>query len=563
MLVIEVEFLSGRYVATAHDDRSRAEWPPHPVRLFSALVASLYEGGQDEEARDAARAVLVQLEDAGAPEIEASNVAQDDAVCRRTVNEVYVPVNDPAVLDHGRIEALLDDIAAADTNAAAAASNTDRNKAATQRTKAEEKLHRLVTAHDVDASKAAIDAALSLQPASRVRQKRTFPSVTPDSPVVRFAWTRLALTAPERAVLTDLLGRVTRLGHSSSLVRCALADTAAPTLRPIDEGPADHTLRVTGPGQLRRLDDAFSLHRAVRPRVLPFRAQRYRIVEDQPEAAEAVRSVFDSDDARWIVLRADGSRFQASRGVDLAKALHRALMCRCPTQPPPELITGRGADGRPSDRPHLAVVPLPDVGHEHAHGGVLGVALILPRGVDRGPIVEAIASWEASVDGPSNEPTLTLTLGKRGVLDLRRDEIRDQWALRAWAWCRPSERWVTVTPIALDANPGNLHPRGGDPADRAERARQADERAREIVAAACVRVGLPTPTDVRLSLAPMIAGGLPVRAFDPFPREAGRLRRVRVHAEITFPSIIRGPVLLGAGRYFGLGLCRPIGGRAR
>ena len=37
---IEVNFLTGRYVATFHNDRRQPEWPPHPARLFSALVAA-------------------------------------------------------------------------------------------------------------------------------------------------------------------------------------------------------------------------------------------------------------------------------------------------------------------------------------------------------------------------------------------------------------------------------------------------------------------------------------------------------------------------------------------
>ena len=43
MLAIEVELLAGRYSATAHNDRGRAEWPPHPARFFSALVAALHD----------------------------------------------------------------------------------------------------------------------------------------------------------------------------------------------------------------------------------------------------------------------------------------------------------------------------------------------------------------------------------------------------------------------------------------------------------------------------------------------------------------------------------------
>ena len=37
---IEVNFLTGRFVATCHNDRRQPEWPPHPARLFSALVAA-------------------------------------------------------------------------------------------------------------------------------------------------------------------------------------------------------------------------------------------------------------------------------------------------------------------------------------------------------------------------------------------------------------------------------------------------------------------------------------------------------------------------------------------
>ena len=39
MLAVEVEFLMGRSLATQTDERTEAEWPPHPQRLFSALVA--------------------------------------------------------------------------------------------------------------------------------------------------------------------------------------------------------------------------------------------------------------------------------------------------------------------------------------------------------------------------------------------------------------------------------------------------------------------------------------------------------------------------------------------
>src|SRR4051794_21899055 len=86
MLALEVELLLGRYVATDFRDRDRAEWPPHPARLFSALVAAAYESGLGESAR----AALLWLESQPPP-----CIAADEAASPQTPVTVYVPVNDP------------------------------------------------------------------------------------------------------------------------------------------------------------------------------------------------------------------------------------------------------------------------------------------------------------------------------------------------------------------------------------------------------------------------------------------------------------------------------------
>ena len=67
------------------------------------------------------------------------------------------------------------------------------------------------------------------------------------------------------------------------------------------------------------------------------------------------------------------------------------------------------------------------------------------------------------------------------------------------------------------------------------------------------------PCAVEVSLAPLLPGAQHVREFLPWPGRAGRAPRVRVHADIRFESPVTGPLLLGAGRYFGLGLCLPVG----
>ncbi len=96
MLAIDVELLTGRYAATAHNDRGRAEWPPHLARFFSALVAALY----DHEPTDPTeRNALLWLEQQGSPSLR---VDPEMSVGRRQVQDVYVPVNDVTLGDDAK-----------------------------------------------------------------------------------------------------------------------------------------------------------------------------------------------------------------------------------------------------------------------------------------------------------------------------------------------------------------------------------------------------------------------------------------------------------------------------
>ena len=74
MFVISVELLAGWYVATAFNNRTRAEWPPHPARLFSALVAAWGEGEVSSERGQRERAALQWVERLPAPIVLADEV---------------------------------------------------------------------------------------------------------------------------------------------------------------------------------------------------------------------------------------------------------------------------------------------------------------------------------------------------------------------------------------------------------------------------------------------------------------------------------------------------------
>lgn len=549
MFAIEVELLTGRYAATAHNDRGRAEWPPHPARFFSALVAALH----DHDAVDPAeRAALEWLEQQDAPSLR---VDPESNVGRRQVQDVYVPVNDVTL---GGDEAIRD----AEKKLAAATTPAAQKKAQA----AVEKATKDALAIDPQPSDSALGTATALMVApfvgvgekkdgkwkrkqGRTRQVRTFPVVLPETPTFAFLWPN-ADPARHRNALTRLCARVTRLGHSSSLVRCTMVERdLLPTLVPSDDG--DVVLRVVGPGQLDRLDRAFEHHQGVQSRVLPARPQRYGPAFKTTTGSKQATSAFSSKD--WIIFeRVGGSRPVASRATDLARALRGGLIEVHGNQDLPSTLSGHTENG-PTQQPHVAFVPLPFVGHEQADGALMGCALVLPRELpknDREILLRLVAKWEK--ERANERGNLTLAGGTLPPFHVRRVEVSAKAALDPARWARSSTRFITATPIALDKNPGNLR------SNLDGTARKAALEAQQSISDACDHVVGVRPVSVEVSLAPLLPGAQHVRDFLPWPGRPGRTPRVRVHADIQFAEPVSGPLLLGAGRYFGLGLCLPV-----
>lgn len=531
MLAIEVELLTGRYAATAHNDRDRAEWPPHPARFFSAMVAALHD---HEEIDVAERAALLWLEQQNTPSLR---VDAESKVGRRQVQDVYVPVNDVTL-------GLDSEIRSAD-EALRQADETSKRKAAERKLAAARSAPNVAESAPSDK---ALKTAIALLPERRTRQVRTFPVVIPETSTFAFLW-RDADATEHRGALERLCARVTRLGHSSSLVRCNVLDRdISPTLIPGDEGHI--TLRVVGAGQLERLERAFAYHQGVENRLLPARPQRYgassRIVIPTTHA----ESVFAAD---WIVFeRVGGSRPVSSRSTDLARALRAALLEQHGHRNLPATLSGH-AESAPTEQPHVAFVSLPFVRHEHADGAIMGCALVLPRQLptsDRETLLRLVAKWEK--ERADERGILTLAGGTLAPFRVRRVDVSAKKSLSPELWCRASRRFITATPIALDKNPGNLR------SNRVNTAGKAALEAQHSISDACLRVVGVRPVSVEVSLAPLLAGAQHVRDFLPWPGLPGRTPRVRVHADIRFEGGVRGPLLLGAGRYFGLGLCLPL-----
>jgi CRISPR-associated protein Csb2 len=238
----------------------------------------------------------------------------------------------------------------------------------------------------------------------------------------------------------------------------------------------------------------------------------------------------------------------------VARQLRRTLMKFA--DPVPELLSGHTHDRSPSDKPHLAVVPLPFVGHVNASGLILGVALVLPRAAsasDRKDVFRAVATWEAKSSVEDEDaPFLSLHLGDAGDLLLERvDWGTVASTLTAPVWCRPAYVWSSVTPVALDHNPGELRSR--DP----QKLTEAVGAAQVTFIKACERIGLPVPVSVEILPAAPWAQAAKASHYPRFPASPDRTQRVLTHVRLIFDVPVAGPVMLGAGRYMGLGLFRP------
>ena len=251
-------------------------------------------------------------------------------------------------------------------------------------------------------------------------------------------------------------------------------------------------------------------------------------------------SVFDPD---FIVLAIKGHQVSLPTTLKLTAALRGLLMRECPVQPPPDWFSGHDSRGRPSSAAHLAVVPLPFVGTEHADGRVMGMALVLPRTLSRCdaasvlvPILHAadtgLARKHRLFDGHWFECQLELDTRERPPVNLQ-----------PRTWTAPSRTWASVTPVVLN--------RHFDGADRWE-------RAAESVKAACEHIGLPRPGDVLLHQVSRVEGVPHAREFPRLTRKRDGGRQSHAHAVIVFDQPVAGAVLVGAGRFRGYGVFRPM-----
>ena len=399
-----------------------------------------------------------------------------------------------------------------------------------------------VPPNDARASKA-MKTYLKVLPDHRPRQPRRFPATRPDDPKVELVWP----DAPDAGTvdaLNAIAGCVGYLGHSASLARCRFV--------PGEAGESHHgqrrARRRVYPGRLIELEEA---HRA--------RPARPEIRPGAPVLAE--HAPLPKTATEWLVLEAVSGEVPDIRASALVGRLVRqALMAGYRRSGRgddiPEIVSGHALDGTPSRHPHLSIAPMAFVGSAHGDGRVLGFAVV-PASEEALHRIDGFhAAFEAVAPYRADEQRRVLTLQGpplRKPLELapapeQGDRLQ---SLRPDPYLEGSRRWATVTPIVLDRH----------------LKRKDDAEVRELVASACQHAGLPRPdTDrIRVGKHSAVRGAPPARPLTgepPWTRwklPRSLESRQLVHAVIEFERNVSGPVLLGAGRFNGLGLCRGSG----
>jgi CRISPR-associated protein Csb2 len=523
LFAIHIRYLTGRVAAAEAADRDTAEWPPHPARLFMALAAAHFEAGGDP----GERAALEWLEGLpGAPEIRAGEHFPRHAVTH------YVPVNDKPVGEKpGPLQCL---------------PGWRRN-----------------------------------------RQPRTFATAALEDEVAVLSWPH-ADAGPHLAPLANLCARVTRVGHAMSLVSVWASESApggTPSLVPNSDAPAA-MLRVPGAGLLAELERRYDGKRLDRWGALKLAEANGASRPERTAAKKALKAEFPDSEPAPVRLRPMASSYQGYappapanapaapgtvwgpalivmalhresgpvRHLDIAAALQLAGRLRDALLAhlgpgAPEVLSGHKGAG-PAEDPHLAVFALPFVGHEHADGRLLGVSLAPPRHLapgDRRRLDAAVRALRSQ--GLKLGPLGTWGLSPAGGFAPQRTLRPETWT----AMPGGATEWATVTPYVCDRH-----------AKAKEEAAYYAELSAEI-AAACRRVLLDPGVGVAVGVSAVSAfpGAPPAHAFPRLRRKDGSQRR-QSHAILTFDRPVVGPLLIGAGRFRGYGLCRPLrreGGR--
>ena len=492
--LVAVRFHEGRY-------HGAGGWPPSPARLYQALMAGTATGAK---VPDAAGAALEWLERLPPPVIAAPRGVPGQGFTG------FVPNND-------------------------------------------------------------LDAALSAKQGSRmddaiasVRIGKTIKPILFDAAAPVLYWWSFCGDAAWAATLCEVAGHLYQLGRGVDMAwaeaivldaneaRLRISEHGGIVYRPSEGGRAGRSLLCPKPGTGRSLAIRFEgtrtrFHRGggrkpVRVFVQPPKPLLASVSYDAPPDRLVFALRVDDAEGGFALRRLNEAAKVVTEARDrAARRLSEAMPARADEIA--RYLVGRGATD--ADKPaRVRIIPLPSIGHAHADMMIRRLVIYVPQSC---PLDAGDVAWAFS--------QVTWTDADGVVLDDLQLMDEDSMAER---YEHSVRCWHSVTSLVL-AGAGR---RRIDPANAREGAKDASERAREEIRAVhAVRQALRhadvnvSPTVVRVQREPFDRCGERAEAF----AAGSRFRKEALwHVAITFAAKVTGPLVLGDGRYLGLGLMRPV-----
>lgn len=479
------------------------EWPPSPGRLFQALVAGAARGGTLPEP---ARAALSWLEQQPPPRILAPSARPGQTVCQ------FVPNN------------------------------------------------------DLDGKAAKGDPGM----VEKVRTpKKHRPWLIEGPPRIVYRWEVSEDRRADAEQVCRLAEDLVQLGRGVDMAfaRGEVHQTAPETpdeggwMTPSPGGDGGQTLPCPVVGTLRSLERRKA---SGRRRLLPEKVDgKARLVYEQRTPvvlrswsynAPVQRTLFEIQSTKTRSPATQSTRYPGRlKSVPLAEATaftialrdntRAALVKALPTLADAidtYLVGKPTADGvRPRSEHRIRLIPLPSIGHDHTDPSIRRVLVEIPAAC---PLRADDLLWAC----------------ERAELPGDRVLVRstDRQMLRHYGLKGASRTWSSVTPMALPAARRRL-----DPARTADEHKDAGERQREESSAVRALGQALRHAGVEARLVQARVSREPVRrrivraecfAADRFAKE--RLW----HVELTLDRAVEGPLVLGDGRFLGLGVLAPV-----
>ena len=300
---------------------------------------------------------------------------------------------------------------------------------------------------------------------------------------------------------------------------------------------------------------------AKRFRVAPRAGRKVTQSFSQPPKARFVQIAYDSSPKRMIYeLRERGpyapfSVWPLEQAAKLVETLRDSAAARLRSTLPAKsrdierVLVGRkanGADDGPTAQ-RVKIVPLPSIRHVHVDHGIRRVLVEVPVG---GPLRSDDVNWafaaQELAEPIGGEPIDVTPSEAEGML--KHYGVDDRFRI-----------WRTVTPAAL---PESVRRRRIDPTRVAEEAKGGAERSDEQKrTAAAVFHALRhaqvrcRPDEIRVQREPFEANGQRAEGF----AIGTRFAKERLwHVEIRFNEPVAGPLVIGDGRFLGLGVMAPV-----